>query len=233
MKGTVRQLPYMAAKACLALLLTTLLFCLFLHFNQRTEIASPVEKGVAMVLLPLQPAEPLPPAFTVPELPVAPQLPTWQKAAPPKSGRTAEPLPVQAPTLSAHNALPVHEPQGDVVPSTVPVPINVPASPPVAVESTVFDLKDVDGKPRLLSRVVPEYPRYAFENRIEGEVLATFTLDVDGSVRDLRIIKANPPNIFEAAVVAALMQWKFAAATKDGNTVAVRMLVPLTFTLER
>lgn len=231
MRMALRQLSLTAVKVCLALLLTTLLFSLFLRFDQRPEKPEQVDKGLAIVIVPLQPKEHPQSAITVPELPAAPSLPAWQKIAPPQPIRTAKPLPVHAPTLPAKQALPVPAPKGS---ASLPTAQIAATESPVAGETAaVFDLKDVDGKPRLLTRVVPEYPRYAFDHRIEGEVLATFTLDRAGVVRNPRILKADPPNIFEAAVLAALTQWKFAAATKDGTTVAVRMIVPLTFRLER
>lgn len=96
----------------------------------------------------------------------------------------------------------------------------------------VFSLRDVDYRPKALSSYKPEYPRYAKENRIEGNVTVSFVLSPDGTVRDAVIISADPANVFEASALAAVKKWRFSPAKKQGKAVPARMVVAVNFSLE-
>ena len=63
---------------------------------------------------------------------------------------------------------------------------------------------------RVLSRVEPDFPRAAFQARVDrGLVKARLTLDGGGNVTRVDIVDAKPHRVFDNAVVAALTQWKF------------------------
>ncbi len=96
----------------------------------------------------------------------------------------------------------------------------------------VYSLKDVDGRPKSLKSVRPIYPEYAKKMRIEGTVTVSFILDEKGNIKNIKIIKAKPENIFENSAITAVKNWKFSPAMKDGIAVKVGMVVPINFKLD-
>ena len=96
----------------------------------------------------------------------------------------------------------------------------------------VFSLKEVDDKPKLIKRVNPTYPEYAYNMRIEGSVRVMFAVDEDGNVVSPKVVKANPPDTFENAAITAVRQWKFKPAKKNGKIVNVRMVAPINFVIK-
>jgi periplasmic protein TonB len=82
------------------------------------------------------------------------------------------------------------------------------------------------------TRVEPIYPPRALRSGIEGNVTAEFTIATDGSVKDVEIIRADPPNIFDRAVIAAIKKWQFTPEIIDGVAVEKRARQDIKFTLK-
>ena len=59
----------------------------------------------------------------------------------------------------------------------------------------------------------PIYPQNALALGIEGQVVVEFSLASDGSVRDLRVVSAQPANVFDQAAIKAMHGWKYALPT--------------------
>lgn len=75
----------------------------------------------------------------------------------------------------------------------------------------------------------PVYPLDALQQGVEGNVVVEFALNVDGSVRQPRVVNAQPGGIFDSAAVVALRGWEFAAPlAADANR---RYRQTFTFTL--
>lgn len=68
-------------------------------------------------------------------------------------------------------------------------------------------------------RISPMYPRRALNNGTSGFVEFQVTVNPDGTVRDLRVIRAEPPGVFEDAASKALRRWKFKPKLVDGKAV--------------
>lgn len=82
-------------------------------------------------------------------------------------------------------------------------------------------------------REVPaEYPRNAQYAGTEGWVDVEFTIAPDGSTRDFAIRDADPRDVFENAAMDALRRWRFEPVQRDGEAVAQRALLRMTFELE-
>lgn len=96
----------------------------------------------------------------------------------------------------------------------------------------VFDLAELDSRPRPLVQVRPVYPFRARERGIEGVVRLGFIVGADGSVREVEILDCEPEGVFERAAKAAARRWRFAPGTKDGKPVASRVRVTVRFRLE-
>lgn len=89
----------------------------------------------------------------------------------------------------------------------------------------------VDEPPAYRSRVVPEYPERARQREIEGEVLVSALIGIDGRVQSIQILESNPPGIFDEAVVASLQQSVFEPARYRGNPVETWVNIPFPFRL--
>ena len=83
-----------------------------------------------------------------------------------------------------------------------------------------------------LVRIQPQYPRAAALDRIEGSVKMEFIVNADGTVRNARVISANPPGVFEQSAITAALKWKFKPKIVDGKAVEQRAVQELTFKLE-
>lgn len=99
----------------------------------------------------------------------------------------------QAPTITTTQERPPPGPPPVIAP---PAP---PAPPAVRTNFTI------------VGKVVPVFPRDAIKKGIErGEIVAHVYVAKDGSVKEVRILRANPPRIFDREVMRALSQWRFA-----------------------
>lgn len=69
----------------------------------------------------------------------------------------------------------------------------------------------------------PLYPTRAAQRGIEGWILLGFTVDEQGNVVDdsVRVIDANPPNVFNRSAIRAAVQFKYEPRVRDGKAVAV------------
>ncbi len=82
-----------------------------------------------------------------------------------------------------------------------------------------------------LSSVI-KYPEIDKVNNVTGRVVAQFTIDTLGFVRNVEIIKSVSPTIDAEAirVISILPQWK--PATQNGKPVNLRMTLPITFSID-
>ncbi|KQW42853.1 MULTISPECIES: TonB family protein [unclassified Roseateles] len=74
--------------------------------------------------------------------------------------------------------------------------------------------------PKVVKKVPPEFPAEASKKGIStGSVKAKMTIEADGKVSDVEIVEAEPKRVFDRAVKAALMEWKFEAGEKATHEV--------------
>ena len=62
---------------------------------------------------------------------------------------------------------------------------------------------------RAISTPPPKYPPEALRAGQSGEVLVEFTVSTDGSVSAARVVRGNPPRVFDREAVAAVKRWRF------------------------
>jgi protein TonB len=91
-----------------------------------------------------------------------------------------------------------------VAPTPPPAPPVIAPPPPPAPPKPV-----VVRNPTILNACAPQMPGEAIRKNIEGEVTAHLIVDEKGNVNEVKIIKADPPRIFDRAVVNALSGCKF------------------------
>lgn len=64
--------------------------------------------------------------------------------------------------------------------------------------------------PKIVKKVPPEFPREAAQKGISnGSVKAEVAIDPDGKVSKVTVLEAEPKRVFDKAVTAALMEWKY------------------------
>ena len=97
-----------------------------------------------------------------------------------------------------------------------------PPSEPVRVGGSVKT-------PRLLVRVPPDYPAMAASAQMEGRVILEATVDEEGSVDDVRVLRSHA--IFDDAAVEALKQWRYEPLVFNGRPVPFVLTVTLSFNL--
>lgn len=115
-------------------------------------------------------------------------------ASPPSPTVASEPAPPPASAPSA--ASPAPPPAPVVVETARPSPAIVRAAPLVRT-------------PRLLQDAQPRYPLPALRARIEGQADVAFTIQPDGSVRDVRLLSSSPAGLFDASALAVAQRWRF------------------------
>ena len=71
---------------------------------------------------------------------------------------------------------------------------------------------------RPLSTPAPTYPVDALRASVQGEVQVEFTVAPDGSVTDARVVRADPPRVFDRAAVAAVRRWRFEPISEPVTT---------------
>ncbi|NZA24990.1 energy transducer TonB [Luteimonas sp. SJ-92] len=62
---------------------------------------------------------------------------------------------------------------------------------------------------RAISTPAPRYPVEALRSGQSGEVLVEFTVAPDGSVSSARVVRADPPRVFDREAVSAVRRWRF------------------------
>ncbi|WP_083968051.1 energy transducer TonB [Hyalangium minutum] len=103
----------------------------------------------------------------------------------------------------------------------------------VASGGEAVDVKQVSRPPTVLQQVLPQYPRPARSQGIEGLVLVRIIIGIDGRVEpeSLRIIRSVPE--LDAAALAAVRQWRFSPALgRHGRLVRVIVDIPVQFSLK-
>lgn len=81
--------------------------------------------------------------------------------------------------------------------------------------------------------VPPDYPPNAQAAHISGSVTLTFTVDVNGETRDIRVVEATPPGVFDHAAIAAIKRWKYAPTVVNGAPVEVPVRTLVRFELPK
>jgi len=83
------------------------------------------------------------------------------------------------------------------------------------------------------SYVDPVYPEHARRAKIAGKVFLQVIVERDGSVGEVSLLRCNRPGLgFEDAAIAAVRQWRYEAATQDGEAVDAVITVIVEFVLQ-
>ncbi|MFW6092566.1 MAG: energy transducer TonB [Pseudomonadota bacterium] len=70
---------------------------------------------------------------------------------------------------------------------------------------------------KVVSSVGPVYPPDAKAEGIEGHVLVRYDVGVEGRVRNVRVVEASPPGVFDESARQAVSRWRFQPPTEAGE----------------
>jgi len=168
------------------------------------------------------------------QAPQPPQAPTQQPPTPP-TPMTATPN-ASLPALD----LPVPSLSSGIAVNSAPTPnlsgLAAGAAAPSAPAATASDASGNPGGPESevmpLNDISPDYPRYALQRGIQGHVKLAFTINRAGAVENVRVLEAQPQNVFEREARRAAVRWRFAPRTEGGLAVAREAVKTLYFRLE-
>ena len=106
-----------------------------------------------------------------------------------------------------------------------------PNTPPVAGTGEGSATGEVLARPLYQTNPPPPYPRMAWKLGHEGVVLLEVLVSVAGTVDDLRIAVGSGHESLDAAALAAVRSWRFSAGRRNGQPMAMRVRVPVRFSL--
>ncbi len=153
--------------------------------------------------------------------PVAPTAPAAPWEAPtgisPETGREQS---SPGPGASHDSAMPTVVAQRVEIEPQPPAPV----TPPLRLHSGIT-------APRKAVDVAPTYPPIARNAHIEGIVVLEATIDTEGRVTDLRVLRSVP--LLDDAALQAVRQWRFTPGQLNGQAVAVIITVTVRFALDR
>ena len=133
--------------------------------------------------------------------PPPPPLPVVE---PPKQQPQEPPKPKRARVRPRAAPPPPAAPESEQV-AALPIPPAPPTAPDAPIEPTETYIRD----PQPVFRPHPEYPERALRFRREGIVELEFTIAIDGSVRDIRVVRSEPQGLFDRAATKALAKWRY------------------------
>ncbi|MGV7961313.1 TonB system transport protein TonB [Photorhabdus tasmaniensis] len=76
--------------------------------------------------------------------------------------------------------------------------------------------------PKVLSKALPIYPSRAAALGIEGNVRVKYDIDEDGRVKNIEVISADPPNVFDREVKKAMRKWRYEKIPAVGYITTVK-----------
>lgn len=101
---------------------------------------------------------------------------------------------------------------------------------PDSLADMIFEIKDLDSRPKRLKAVAPAYPMELQRAGIEGTVRVRILINQSGAVRVLEFVEVVDRRFVEP-VTEALEKWQFEAPMKDGKPVQASYIQPLPFQL--
>ena len=99
-----------------------------------------------------------------------------------------------------------------------------------AADAKARTVKNAEG--RAIKTVMPVYPPLAQENGIEGRVKLRVQVAPNNRIRLVEVAESSGSPLLDEAAVAAVHQYRFQAATRDGKRVATTFFPIFKFELE-
>jgi periplasmic protein TonB len=105
------------------------------------------------------------------------------------------------------------------------------AAVPKLVAPTVQRVRISQGvtKGLLIHRVEPTYPQLARAARVQGEVVLSAVIDVNGQIQNLQLVTGHP--MLVPSAIAAVKQWRYKPYLLNGTPVEVETTITVIFSL--
>jgi TonB family protein len=79
----------------------------------------------------------------------------------------------------------------------------------------------------------PDYPESALNQRITGSVVLEYTVDTRGETRDIHVVEASPPGVFDQAAMNAVRHWRYVPMVVNGSAIDVPVRTRVRFELPK
>ncbi|WP_141764577.1 energy transducer TonB, partial [Hymenobacter glacialis] len=77
-----------------------------------------------------------------------------------------------------------------------------------------------------------KYPPLALRNQVEGRIFVSFTVNAEGAVSDVKVVKGLGSGLDEETMRAVKTLPKFIPGKQNGRAVSVSFTVPITFKIQ-
>jgi protein TonB len=77
----------------------------------------------------------------------------------------------------------------------------------------------------------PEFPQKALSQRVSGSVTIEYVVDTNGDPRDVHVVEATPPGVFDRAAITAVKRWHYEPVVANGAPVEVPVRTAIRFEL--
>lgn len=109
------------------------------------------------------------------------------------------------------------------------MPAPPPPPPPTPTPMKPIRIGGDIEQPTLLHRVSPEYPQIAVSAKKEGIVILEATVNADGFVSHVRVLRSEP--LLDKAAVDAVKQWRYSPLQLNGRAQPFILTVTVSFNL--
>jgi protein TonB len=104
-----------------------------------------------------------------------------------------------------------------------------PPPPPRPVKREPIRVGGNVQESKLIKKVEPVYPELAKRARVSGVVILQVTVDEEGNVSELRVLRGHP--LLDDEAVRAVKHWKYSPTLLNGEPVPVIATVTVIFNL--
>lgn len=118
----------------------------------------------------------------------------------------------------------------NVAPTSTSPPPQLAISSPI--DTTWYLARQVDRHPKAIGSISPQYPEMARQRGQEGSLKLMVKIDDLGRVREVEVVEATPPGVFDEAALEAFRNASFQPAMKDGRPVRYEAYMRVEFRLE-
>ncbi|WP_437610566.1 TonB system transport protein TonB [Erwinia sp. V71] len=213
-------LPFLLSVVLHGSVIAGLLYASFHQAIDLPKASQPI--SVTMVAPEIQPEPapaPEPVAEPEPEPEPAPEPPKVEPVPIPKPEPKPKPKPVKKEVVKPKQEA---KPKQQAAPVEQDAPKVLP-KPSTAPKTSEAPSKAISTGPRALNIGKPAYPARAFALRVEGKVRVQFDVDSSGQVDNVRILSAEPRNMFEREVKQAMKKWRYESG-KPGNDMIMNIV---------
>lgn len=178
------------------------------------------------------PAVPPPPAEPAPPPPPSSPPPRREtKTIAPKKKQDVPPVQAEAPPPPAPPET-VADPRPQAEPSPEAGRVVARYAPRNVSGYLAYESDKVDERPAVARRVMPDYPRSARRQGIQGQVVVRIVVDKDGNPQACAVHSAAPEGYFEEVALQAARQMRFIPGKMKGTPVNTLVTVPFVFRLQ-